>query len=216
MFNKVEEAVDAIKKGEIVVVMDDEDRENEGDLIMAAQFATPEKISFFIRHTTGILCAPMTKQRTDKFALPPMVLNNMDPKKTAFTVSCDANGSGTGVSGKDRAMTFRVLANGNATDIHRPGHVFPLIARPGGVLERNGHTEGAVDLCLLAGLTPVAVIGELIHDDGRMMRLDACAKLARTHSFKLITIEAMVTYRQTRDLLTLTEPIMISKKIKRS
>lgn len=148
-FSDIEVALEAFARGEMLVVMDDEDRENEGDLIMAAEFATADKLGMIIRYTSGIICAPMLKERAERLALPPMVVNNQDAKCTAFTVTCDAVGTVTGVSGHDRAMTFKVLADdaSSPSDITRPGHIFPLIAKYGGVLERRGHTEAAIDLC---------------------------------------------------------------------
>jgi len=197
-FDSIDSALDAIKRGEMVIVMDDEDRENEGDLIMAAEFATAEKIGFLVRYSTGIICAPMKASRAEKLALPPMVVNNTDPKKTAFTVSCDHVGVSTGVSGADRALTFRKLAakDSTADEFCRPGHVFPLVAKPGGVFERRGHTEASVDLCRFAGCTPVAVIGEITNDDGTMARLPECQIFARRFGMKLITIEALVAWRK--------------------
>ena len=201
VFMPIPEALRHYADGGLVVVMDDEDRENEGDLIMAAEFATPEKIAFILRYTTGILCAPMLPTRAEQLALPAMISNNEDPKCTAFTVTCDyKHGSmTTGVSASDRALTFRKLADPTvaATDFTRPGHVFPLCAKAGGVVERDGHTEAGVDLCRMAGVQPVAVIGELMdHCDGTMMRLPACAIFAAEHNLPLITIEALQKYRK--------------------
>ena len=199
-FTPIPEALKHYAAGGVVIVMDDEDRENEGDLIIAAEHATPENIAFILRYTTGILCAPMLPDRAEQLALPSMVANNEDAKCTAFTVSCDYKYDiSTGVSAADRALTFKKLADPEVTAEHftRPGHVFPLCAKPNGIVERRGHTEAGVDLCRLSGLQPVAVIGELMdHADGTMMRLPACATFAKEHGLPLITIEAMEAYRK--------------------
>jgi 3,4-dihydroxy 2-butanone 4-phosphate synthase/GTP cyclohydrolase II len=196
-FSTIAEALEDIKKGGVVIVMDDEDRENEGDLIMAAEFASPETIAFFVNFTTGILCAPLTAARATELKLSIMVNSNTDPNGTAFTVSTDSIEAGTGVSAKDRALTFNQLANTEfkASNFRRPGHVFPLIAKPGGVWERRGHTEAAVDLCKLAGLSPVGVIGELVNKDGSMKRLGDCIPFAEKYQLKIITIEQLLAYR---------------------
>lgn len=196
-FSSIEDALADIKRGGIVIVMDDEDRENEGDLIMAAEFATADKMAFFVNYTTGILCAPLTAQRATELQLPVMVRSNTDPNGTAFTISTDALAAGTGVSASDRALTFNQLSNPEfkASHFRRPGHIFPLIARPGGVAERRGHTEAAVDLCRLAGLQPVGVIGEMVNVDGTMKRLGDCIPFAQEHGLKIITIEQLLAYR---------------------
>jgi 3,4-dihydroxy 2-butanone 4-phosphate synthase / GTP cyclohydrolase II len=171
--NAVEEAIAAIAAGELVVVVDDDDRENEADLIMAAGRATPERIAFMIRHTSGILCAPLPPEEARRLRLDPMVANNDAPLGTAFTVSVDSRyGLTTGISAEERCNTVRALADGNmgASDFVRPGHVFPLIARDGGVLMRSGHTEAAVDLARLAGLPPTGVLAELVNDDGTVKK----------------------------------------------
>ena len=170
---KVVEAIRAFERGEIVVVMDDDGRENEGDLIVAAVHCTPEKMAFIVRHTSGIVCAPMPRDEARRLNLAPMVADNDSPHTTAFTVSVDfKHGTTTGISADDRTLTVRNLANPNvgASDFVRPGHIFPLVAREGGVLMRSGHTEAAVDLCKLAGLPPVGVICELVNDDGTVKR----------------------------------------------
>jgi 3,4-dihydroxy 2-butanone 4-phosphate synthase/GTP cyclohydrolase II len=170
---KVVEALRAFERGEIVVVMDDDGRENEGDLIVAAVHCTAEKMAFIVRHTSGIVCTPMLKEDARRLNLAPMVADNDSAHTTAFTVSVDfKHGTTTGISADDRTLTVRNLANPNAGggDFVRPGHIFPLIAREGGVLMRSGHTEAAVDLCKLAGLPPVGVISELVNDDGTVMR----------------------------------------------
>ena len=202
--DSIQEALDAIAAGEMVVVIDDEDRENEGDLIMAANKATPEQIAFMIRHTSGILCVPLLPDDARRLALDPMVSDNDAPLGTAFTVSVDYRfGLTTGISAEERCNTVRALANQNAgaADFVRPGHVFPLIAREGGVLMRSGHTEAAVDLARMAGLPPTAVIAELVNDDGSVQRGDQVAAFARQHGLKLISIADMIEYRQQRERL---------------
>ncbi|MEK0084913.1 3,4-dihydroxy-2-butanone-4-phosphate synthase [Benzoatithermus flavus] len=196
--NTIPEAIEAIAKGELVVVVDDTDRENEGDLIMAASKATPEKIAFMIRHTSGILCVPMLPERAARLNLQPMVANNLDPLRTAFTVSVDYKvGMTTGISAEERANTARALANDNCdgSDFIRPGHMFPLIARPGGVLTRSGHTEAAADLARLARLEPVGVLAEVVNDDGTVKRLPQLLEFARVHGLKIVTIEDLIQYR---------------------
>lgn len=197
-FATVPEAIAAVKAGKFVVVMDDEGRENEGDLIMAAEDITPEQMALIVRYTTGIICAPMTKARAEELNLPRMVQRNEDVNGTAFTVTCDHVDTTTGVSAKDRCTTMHGLANYSqkADKFNRPGHIFPLIARDGGVLERRGHTEAGVDLCKLAGKSPVAVIGELVKDDGEMMRLDNCYEFAAKYDFPLVTVDALVEYQK--------------------
>lgn len=193
----IPQALEEIKNGGIVIVMDDEDRENEGDLIMAADKATPEKIAFFVNYTTGILCAPMPASRAAELQLPLMVNESTDPNKTAYTISTDALDAGTGVSAADRCMTFNYLANPSfkAKAFRRPGHIFPLIAKPNGVWERRGHTEAATDLCKLAGVSPVGVIGELVNKDGSMKRLPDCVIFAKKYNLKIINIEQILAYR---------------------
>jgi 3,4-dihydroxy 2-butanone 4-phosphate synthase/GTP cyclohydrolase II len=195
-------AVEAIGRGEIVVVTDDDDRENEGDLVLAASHATPEKLAFIIRHTSGIVCAPLTKADADRLRLGPMVAENDAPLGTAFTVSVDfRHGLTTGISAEERCNTVRALANGNvaADDFVRPGHVFPLIAREGGVLMRSGHTEAAVDLCRLAGLEPVGVICELVNDDGTVKRGAAVEEFAASHGLKSVSVSEIIAHRQRRE-----------------
>jgi 3,4-dihydroxy 2-butanone 4-phosphate synthase/GTP cyclohydrolase II len=196
--DKIEDAIAAIAAGELVVVVDDTDRENEGDLIMAASKASPEKIAFMIRHTSGILCVPLTAERADQLNLPPMVANNLDPMRTAFTVSVDYRaGMTTGISADERTNTIRALANGNtvAGDFLRPGHIFPLIARAGGVLTRSGHTEAAVDLATMAGLEAGGVLAEVVNDDGTVKRLPELIAFAREHGLKIVSIEDLIAYR---------------------
>ena len=193
----VEKAVQAMAAGRPVIVVDNEDRENEGDIIFAAEHATPALMGWTIRYSSGVICVPLEGPRADALALPPMVLVNEDAKGTAYTVSCDAAlGVSTGISATDRALTARILADSSSTpsSITRPGHIFPLRAVKGGVRERPGHTEAAVDLCRLAGLAPVGVIAELVHDDGEMMRLDSLREFAAEHGCPLISIEDLVAY----------------------
>ncbi len=204
MPNSVTEAIQAIARGEIVVVTDDDDRENEGDLICAASLCTPEKMAFIIRNCCGIVCAPMTAQDAQRLHLQPMVAANDAPHGTAFTVSVDVrHGLTTGISAEQRSNTVRALGNGNmgAADFVRPGHVFPLIARDGGVLMRSGHTEAAVDLCRLAGLPPVGVICELANDDGTVMVGEQIEAFATKHRLKRISVADIIAYRQAREKL---------------
>ena len=196
--NKVSEAIAAIAAGELVVVVDDDDRENEGDLIMAASKATPEQIAFMIRHTSGIICAPMGQATADRLQLAPMVATNRDPMRTAFTVSVDYRvGLTTGISAEERTNTLRALANDNciATDFLRPGHVFPLTSKTGGVLIRSGHTEAATDLCRLAGLPEVGVLAEIVNDDGTVKRLPELIAFAREHGLKIVSIADLIEHR---------------------
>ncbi len=198
ILDSVAEAVGAIASGELVVVVDDDDRENEGDLIMAASKATPEKIAFMIRHTSGIVCAPLRQERADALQLPPMVANNRDPRRTAFTVSIDYRvGLTTGIAAEERTNTLRALANDNciATDFLRPGHVFPLISKTGGVLIRSGHTEAATDLARLAGLEEVGVLAEVVNDDGTVKRLPELTAFAREHGLKIVSIADLIEHR---------------------
>jgi 3,4-dihydroxy 2-butanone 4-phosphate synthase / GTP cyclohydrolase II len=200
----VREAIDAFSRGEIVVVTDDDDRENEGDLIIAAAHATPEKMAFIIRNTCGIVCAPLTGEIARRLALQPMVAENDAIHGTAFTVSVDyRHGTTTGISAEERTATVRGLANGNTgpADFVRPGHIFPLIAKEGGVLIRSGHTEAAVDLCRLAGIEPVAAICELVNDDGTVMRGKEIGAFAKQHKLRRISVADLIAYRQAREKL---------------
>jgi 3,4-dihydroxy 2-butanone 4-phosphate synthase/GTP cyclohydrolase II len=202
--SSVEAAITAFAKGEIVVVMDDDDRENEGDLFVAASLCTPEKMAFIIRHTSGIVCAPLGGELARKLHLDPMVAENDAPLGTAFTVTVDVkHGLTTGISAEERTNTVRALANDNsgASDFVRPGHVFPLVAREGGVLMRSGHTEACVDLCRLAGLPPVGVLSELMKDDGTVMRGPDVAAFAEKHKLAQVSIADLIAYRQSRDKL---------------
>ncbi|MEI9931192.1 MAG: 3,4-dihydroxy-2-butanone-4-phosphate synthase [Rhizomicrobium sp.] len=200
--DSIGDALAAIARGECVVVMDDRNRENEGDLVMAAEFATPASLAFIIRHTTGIVCVGLEGARVDALELPPMVASNSDRHQTAFTVSVDyRHGTTTGVSAADRTKTIRALVDVKATpdDFMRPGHVFPLRARPAGVLERAGHTEAAVDLARLAGCYPAGVICEVTNDDGTMARLPELLVFARKHGLKIITIADLIRYRRSHE-----------------
>lgn len=191
-------AVAAIASGAMALVVDDEDRENEGDLVLAAEKATAANIGFLVRHTSGVLCVPMAGSDLDRLELPPMTAVNQDPKGTAYTVSVDAAaGIGTGISAADRAHTMRLLADPAITagDLTRPGHVFPLRAHPAGVLGRPGHTEAAVDLVRLAGLRPAGVIAEVVRDDGSMARLPELLTMARVHGIPIISIADLIGYR---------------------
>ena len=193
----VEDAVRALAAGRPVLVVDNEDRENEGDIIFAAQHATPALMGWTIRYSSGVICVPLSGERADALKLPPMVSVNEDAKGTAYTVSCDAAvGVSTGISATDRALTARILADPGAgpASVTRPGHIFPLRAVEGGVRDRPGHTEAAVDLCRLAGLEPVGVIAEVVYDDGEMMRLDGLRTFAAEHGCPLISIEDLVAY----------------------
>ncbi|WP_112663335.1 3,4-dihydroxy-2-butanone-4-phosphate synthase [Microvirga flavescens] len=204
MSHSVTEAIEAFARGEIVIVTDDDDRENEGDLIVAASLCTPEKMAFIIRNTCGIVCAPLTVAEARRLRLDPMVPSNDAPLGTAFTVTVDVrHGLTTGISAEQRTNTVRALANHNmgATDFVRPGHVFPLIAKDGGVLMRSGHTEAAVDLCKLAGLPPVGVICELANDDGTVMKGEQIAAFAKKHDLKRISVADLIAYRQAREKL---------------
>jgi len=203
-FTHIENAIAAVGRGELVVVVDDADRENEGDLIMAAELATPETMAFMIRHTSGVICMPMLGERLDDLRLPLMVAHNTEVQRTAFTVSVDAvEGTSTGISAADRAVTVRTLigAGTKAEDLARPGHIFPLRYREGGVLKRAGHTEAAVDLARLAGLQPAGVLAEVVNDDGTMQRLPQLEQFAAEHGLQLISIADLIRYRRHREKL---------------
>ena len=196
----LEEAVAALLAGRMIIVVDDVDRENEGDLVLAAETVTEEQMAFLVRHTTGIICVPMPPERVDELKLPQMVEDNTDSHATAFTVSVDHVDVGTGVSARDRAATARSLANPDTMpgDLRRPGHMFPLRARPGGVLERSGHTEAAVDLLRMAGLSGVGVISEIVDDDGSMRRGESLTAFADEYNLPVLHIADLVTYRSRR------------------
>lgn len=195
----VAEAVQAIRAGGAVVVVDDADRENEGDIVFAAEHASPALMGWTIRHSSGVVCVPLEAAHADRLGLAPMVAVNEDPKGTAYTVSCDAlTGVTTGISASDRALTARSLAHPDSDHrtFSRPGHMFPLRAVAGGVLQRRGHTEAAVELARLAGCSPVAVIAEVVKDDGDMMRLPALRRFADEHGVPLISIADLVLFLQ--------------------
>ena len=208
-FDTIESTLAAFRAGEFIVVLDSQDRENEGDLIIAAEDITTEKMAFMIRHTSGLICTPITSELAAKMELPQMVAENEDPNRTAYTISIDANDESvtTGISAHDRALTCRTLASAKASaaSFRRPGHVFPLRARDGGVLERTGHTEAAVEFCRLAGKAPVGVICEMVEDgtvvEGRaemresgMMRRDGCLEFGRRWGLRVCTIEDLVEF----------------------
>jgi len=197
--DSIEDALAAFATGEIVIVVDDEDRENEGDLIMAAEFATPEKIAFFAKEASGLICLSMTGERLDELDLPQMVQRNDEAMRTAFTVSIDyRHGTTTGMSAADRAATLTKAVDPDVmpSDFTRPGHIFPLRAREGGVLKRAGHTEAAIDLCMLAGLKPGGVLVEVVNEDGTMARLPQLREFADRHGLKLISIADLIRYRR--------------------
>jgi 3,4-dihydroxy 2-butanone 4-phosphate synthase/GTP cyclohydrolase II len=201
---RVVDALRAFEAGEIVVVTDDDDRENEGDLIVAAVHCTPDKMAFIVRHTSGIVCAPMPREEAKRLNLNAMVAENDSAHTTAFTVTVDfKHGTTTGISADDRTLTVRNLANPNVgpADFVRPGHIFPLIAREGGVLMRSGHTEAAVDLCKLANLPPIGVISELVNDDGTVMRGHQVADFALKHTLKQVSVADLIAYRQRKETL---------------
>ncbi len=195
---KISAALAALQQGKPVIVLDDASRENEADVILSAATATEKWVAWTIRHSSGVLCVPLTNQRADELALPPMVQDSQDPYGTAYTISVDADrGITTGISAADRLRTMRVLADpqSDATDLRRPGHIFPLRAKEGGVLTRRGHTEAALDLCQLAGLPPVGLLCELVHDHGPVMRADAAHELAAEYDLPILTIEELAEYR---------------------
>ena len=203
--NTIEEAIEDIRQGKIIIVVDDEDRENEGDFLAAAEKVTPEMINFMATHGRGLICAPLTESRCKELGLRPMVSNNTDHMETAFTVSIDLKGNGvtTGISASDRAKTILSLVD-SATkpfDLGRPGHIFPLVAKQGGVLRRTGHTEAAIDFARLAGFKSAGVIVEIMNDDGSMARLPELFEVARKFDLKLVSIEDLVAYRMQHDSL---------------
>jgi 3,4-dihydroxy 2-butanone 4-phosphate synthase/GTP cyclohydrolase II len=201
--NTIEEAIQDIREGKMIVAVDDEDRENEGDLIMAAEKVTPEAINFMVKHGRGLVCLPMTAQRLDELDLPPMVANNTDLRGTAFTVSIDHKSTTTGISAYERAQTIKAVLDPATLpeDLRRPGHIFPLRAKEGGVLRRAGHTEAAVDLARLAGLYPGGVICEIMKEDGHMARLPELLEFCRRHGLKIITIADLINYRRRTEKL---------------
>jgi len=204
VFASIPEAIEEIRQGRMVIVVDDADRENEGDLIMAAERVTPEAIAFIVRHTSGVICMPVIGQRLDELEIPLMVAANTDSRRTAFTVSVDARaGVTTGISAADRARTIQAIIHPatEPADLSRPGHIFPLRYRDGGVLKRAGHTEAAVDLARLAGLFPAGVLCETVNEDGTMARLPDLTVFARAHGLKLISIADLIAYRRQHEVL---------------
>ncbi|UMY64951.1 MULTISPECIES: 3,4-dihydroxy-2-butanone-4-phosphate synthase [unclassified Flavobacterium] len=203
--NTIEEAIEDIRQGKVIIVVDDEDRENEGDFLAAAEKATPEMINFMAMHGRGLICAPLTEKRCAELELNSMVANNTDHMETAFTVSVDLKGHGvtTGISASDRAKTVLALIDEETKPYHlaRPGHIFPLIAKQGGVLRRTGHTEAAIDFARLAGFKPAGVICEIMNEDGTMSRLPQLMEVARKHDLKIVSIEDLVAYRMQHDSL---------------
>ncbi|MFL1896267.1 3,4-dihydroxy-2-butanone-4-phosphate synthase [Aquimarina sp. 2-A2] len=203
--NTIQEAIDDIRQGKVIIVVDDEDRENEGDFLAAAEKVTPEMINFMATHGRGLICAPLTEKRCEELKLNMMVGNNTDPLETAFTISVDLKGEGvtTGISASDRAKTVNALTNPNTKphELARPGHIFPLKAKQGGVLRRTGHTEAAIDFARLAGLKPAGVIVEIMNEDGTMARLPQLVEVARKFDIKLVSIEDLVAYRMQHDSL---------------
>lgn len=203
--NTIEEAIDDIREGKVIIVVDDEDRENEGDFLAAAEKVTPEMINFMATHGRGLICSPLTEQRCDELKLSMMVGNNTDPMETAFTISVDLKGNGvtTGISAGDRAKTILALTDEETKsyELARPGHIFPLKAKEGGVLRRTGHTEAAIDFARLAGLKPAGVIVEIMNEDGTMARLPQLVEVAKKFDLKLVSIEDLVAYRMQHDSL---------------
>lgn len=203
--NTIEEAIEDIRQGKVIIVVDDEDRENEGDFLAAAEKVTPEMINFMATHGRGLICAPLTESRCKELGLHVMVSNNTDPMETAFTVSVDLRGNGvtTGISAADRAKTIQALVDSETKphDLARPGHIFPLIAKQGGVLRRTGHTEAAIDFARLAGFKSAGVIVEIMNEDGTMARLPQLVEVAKKFDLKLVSIEALVAYRMQHDSL---------------
>ncbi|SDL84569.1 3,4-dihydroxy-2-butanone-4-phosphate synthase [Kriegella aquimaris] len=201
----IEEAIEAIRNGEVIIVVDDENRENEGDFLAAAELATPEMVNFMATHGKGLICAPLTEGRCRDLGLHMMVTNNTDPLETAFTVSVDLRGNGvtTGISASDRAKTVQALTGPDIKpqDLMRPGHVFPLIAKEGGVLRRTGHTEAAIDFARLAGLQPAGIIVEIMNEDGSMARLPQLIEVAKKFDLKIVSIEDLIAYRMEHDSL---------------
>ena len=203
--NTIEEAIEDIRQGKVIIVVDDEGRENEGDFLAAAEKVTPEMINFMATHGRGLICTPLTENRCKELGLNSMVQNNTDPMETAFTVSVDLRGNGvtTGISASDRAKTVLSLVDPNTKpyDLARPGHIFPLIAKQGGVLRRTGHTEAAIDFARLAGFKPAGIIVEIMNEDGSMARLPELYKVAKKFNLKLVSIEDLVAYRMQHDSL---------------
>ena len=199
VFDSVESAIEEFKKGNGIVVVDDEDRENEGDLILPGELISTESMNFMIKNTSGVVCVPMESEDLDRLKVPPMTTINEDKKSTAYSISVDsASGVTTGISAQDRATTVKVLSNRNSkpSDVTKPGHVFPLRAAQGGVLRRAGHTEAGVDLAKLAGLNPIAVIAELVEEDGSIRKYESSYRFAKSNGLKFISIADIISYRR--------------------
>jgi 3,4-dihydroxy 2-butanone 4-phosphate synthase/GTP cyclohydrolase II len=215
--DNISDAIEDVKQGKIIIVVDDENRENEGDFICAADLVTPELINFMAKHARGLICTPITEKRSRKLNLYPMVSNNTDPMDTAFTVSVDLKGSGvtSGISASDRSKTIKAIVDNNTKpdDLARPGHIFPLIAKDGGVLRRTGHTEAAIDFARLAGCSPAGVICEIMSEDGSMARVPELIKVAKKLDLKIVSIEDLVAYRMKHDsLITKKESFIFNTK----
>ena len=215
--DNISDAIEDIRQGKIIIVVDDENRENEGDFICAADLVTPELINFMAKHARGLICTPITEKRSRKLNLYPMVSNNTDPMDTAFTVSVDLKGSGvtSGISASDRSKTIKAIVDNNTKpdDLARPGHIFPLIAKDGGVLRRTGHTEAAIDFARLAGCSPAGVICEIMSEDGSMARVPELIKVAKKLDLKIVSIEDLVAYRMKHDsLITKKESFVFNTK----
>ena len=215
--DNISDAIEDIRQGKIIIVVDDENRENEGDFICAADLITPELINFMAKHARGLICTPITEKRSRKLNLYPMVSNNTDPMDTAFTVSVDLKGSGvtSGISASDRSKTIKAIVDNNTKpdDLARPGHIFPLIAKDGGVLRRTGHTEAAIDFARLAGCSPAGVICEIMSEDGSMARVPELIKVAEKLDLKIVSIEDLVAYRMKHDsLITMKESFVFNTK----
>jgi 3,4-dihydroxy 2-butanone 4-phosphate synthase/GTP cyclohydrolase II len=204
-FNTIEEAITDLEQGRMIIVVDDENRENEGDFVMSAEMITPEAVNFMAMHGRGLICTPLTKEIANKLEIPPMIQKSTDSLETAFTITVDAkDGITTGISAADRSRTIELLSCPNtlASDFVRPGHIFPLIAKDGGVLEREGHTEAAVDLAKMAGHSPVGVICEILNEDGTCARLPQLMVVAQRFDMKIITIEDLIAYKKKQLMIT--------------
>ena len=215
--DNISDAIEDIRQGKIIIVVDDENRENEGDFVCAADLITPELINFMAKHARGLICTPITEKRSRKLNLYPMVSNNTDPMDTAFTVSVDLKGSGvtSGISASDRSKTIKAIVDNDTKpdDLARPGHIFPLIAKEGGVLRRTGHTEAAIDFARLAGCSPAGVICEIMSEDGSMARVPELIKVAKKLDLKIVSIEDLVAYRMKHDsLITKKESFIFNTK----
>ena len=215
--NSIEEAIEDVKNGKVIIVVDDENRENEGDFICAAEIASPEIINFMAKHGRGLICMPITDNRSKELNLNPMVVNNTDPMDTAFTVSVDLKGNGvtSGISASDRSKTIKAIVDNNTTpsDLARPGHIFPLIAKDGGVLRRTGHTEAAIDFARLAGFSPAGVICEIMTENGSMARVPDLVIMANKLNLKIVSIEDLVAFRMSNDsLITKRESFVFNSR----